>query len=51
LSLPTVCNHLKHRVPPAFNGDHMKDHAFMNSCMLYQSLCATEFHNNQAKIH
>ena len=51
LSLPTVHNRLKHRMPPAFNGDHTKGHAFMNSCMLYQSLCATEFYNNQAKIH
>ena len=33
---PIVCNHMKPRVPPTFDSDHTKGHAFMNSCVLYQ---------------
>jgi hypothetical protein len=49
--LPITHNRLKPGVPPSFDGDHAKGHAFMNSCILYQSLCAMEFQDDQAKIH
>jgi len=48
---PIACNRLKPGVPPSFNSDRAKGHAFMNSCILYQSLCAAEFQDDQAKIH
>ena len=44
-------NRLKPRVSPSFDGNHMKGHAFMNFCVLYQSLCTMEFQDNQGKIH
>jgi hypothetical protein len=49
--LPVARNRLKPGVPPSFDGDRAKGHTFMNSCMLYQSLCAVEFQDDQAKIH
>jgi len=49
--LPITCDHLKPGVPPSFDGDCTKGHAFMNSCVLYQLLCTTEFQDDQAKIH
>jgi hypothetical protein len=48
---PVARNRVKPRVPPSFDGDHAKGHTFMNSCILYQSLCAAEFQDDQAKIH
>jgi len=48
---PIARNHLKPGVPPSFNSDHAKGRAFMNSCVLYQLLFATEFQDDQAKIH
>jgi hypothetical protein len=48
---PVARNRLKPGVPPSFDGDHAKGCAFMNSCVLYQSLCAAEFQDDQAKIH
>jgi hypothetical protein len=38
-------------VPPSFDSDCTKGRAFMNSCVLYQSLFAAEFQDDQAKIH
>ena len=49
--LPIAHNRLKPRVPPSFDSDRVKGCAFMNSCVLYQSLCAAEFQDDQAKIH
>ena len=49
--LPIARNRLKPRVPPSFDGDRAKGRTFMNSCVLYQSLCAAEFQDDQAKIH
>jgi hypothetical protein len=48
---PVPRNRLKPGVPPSFDGDRTKGHTFMNSCILYQLLCAAEFQDNQAKIH
>jgi len=49
--LPITRNCLKPGVPPSFDGDCVKGCAFMNSCILYQLLCAMEFQDDQAKIH
>jgi hypothetical protein len=48
---PVAHNRLKPGVPPSFDGDREKGRAFMNSCVLYQLLCAAEFQDDQAKIH
>jgi|HubBroStandDraft_3_1064219.scaffolds.fasta_scaffold10482_2 hypothetical protein len=48
---PVARNRLKPGAPPSFDGDRAKGRAFMNSCVLYQSLCAAEFQDDQAKIH
>src|SRR5580693_697727 len=48
---PVARNRLKPGAPPCFDGDRAKGRAFMNSCVLYQSLCAAEFQDDQAKIH
>ena len=49
--LPITHNCLKPGVPPSFDSDRAKGRASMNSCILYQSLCAAEFQDDQAKIH
>jgi hypothetical protein len=49
--LPVARNRLKPGVPPSFDGDCAKGCTFMNSCVLYQLLCAVEFQDDQAKIH
>jgi Retrotransposon gag protein/Zinc knuckle len=42
---------LKPASPPDFDGDRTKGRAFLNSCTLYMQLCASEFANDQARIH
>lgn len=44
-------NRIKPGTPPDFDGDREKGRAFLNSCRLYIRLCATEFADEQAKIH
>jgi hypothetical protein len=42
---------LKPGTPSDFNGDRTKGRAFLNTCQLYMSLCASEFADDQARIH
>jgi hypothetical protein len=48
---PTPRNRLKPGVPSDFDGNRLKGRAFLNSCLLYMSLCSAEFTDDQAKIH
>jgi hypothetical protein len=51
LSTPSVTsNRLKPGVPADFDGNRHKGRPFLNSCILYISLCEAEFKNDQAKI-
>jgi hypothetical protein len=50
-SMPSVTlNRLKPGVPADFDGNRHKGRSFLNSCILYISLCEAEFKNDQAKI-
>jgi hypothetical protein len=50
-STPSVTsNCLKPGVPADFDGNRHKGCPFLNSCILYISLCKAEFKNDQAKI-
>jgi hypothetical protein len=44
-------NRIKPGTPPDFDGNREKGRAFLNSCRLYITLCASEFADDQAKIH
>ena len=44
-------NRIKPGTPQDFDGDREKGRAFLNSCRLYIKLCASEFADDQAKIH
>jgi Zinc knuckle/Retrotransposon gag protein len=43
-------NRLKPGLPPDFDGDRKGGRAFLNSCQLYMSLCASDFEDDAAKI-
>jgi hypothetical protein len=46
----TTSNRLKPGVPADFDGDRSKGRSFLNSCLLYISLCKSEFKDDQAII-
>jgi len=48
--LPTT-SRIKPGIPPNFDGDRTLGRAFLTSCLLYFSLCPTDFTDHQTKIH
>jgi Retrotransposon gag protein len=48
---PAPRSHIKPGTLPDFDSERSKGRAFLNSCLLYMSLCSTEFADDQAKIH
>jgi len=45
------CSKVKLAAPAGFDGSHKKGHAFLNSCMIYFTICNDHFLNDQAHIH
>jgi hypothetical protein len=49
--IPTKQHRMKPAAPSEFNGDRAKGRAFLNSCLLYMTLCPDEFPTVEKRIH